>query len=105
MYRGLNSFPLSLQKHALAEKAHRRRLLASLTTIKALSKSVDQTLTSRERTIAALKLAKDQSKGNSMAGKKLGKHVVKTGEVDVQLGEELSESLRGLKVRVFMAVF
>jgi hypothetical protein len=35
---------------------------------------------------------------NGLAGQKLGKHVVREGEVDVQLGEELSESLRGLQV-------
>ena len=33
-----------------------------------------------------------------MAGQKLGKHKVPQGEVEVQLGEDLSESLRGLKV-------
>jgi nucleolar protein 53 len=35
---------------------------------------------------------------NGLAGQKFGKHVVREGEVDVQLGEELSESLRGLQV-------
>jgi len=33
-----------------------------------------------------------------LAGQRLGKHVVHEGEVDVQLGEELTESLRGLQV-------
>ena len=35
---------------------------------------------------------------NGLAGQRLGKHVVREGEVDVQLGEELSESLRGVQV-------
>lgn len=33
-----------------------------------------------------------------LEGKKVGSHVVPTAEVDVQLGEDLSESLRGVKV-------
>ena len=33
-----------------------------------------------------------------LAGQKIGKHKVPEGEIDVQLGEELSESLRALKV-------
>ena len=35
---------------------------------------------------------------NGLAGQKFGKHAVREGEVDVQLGEDLSESLRGLQV-------
>ena len=35
---------------------------------------------------------------NGLAGQKFGKHIVREGEVNVQLGEELSESLRGLQV-------
>lgn len=34
-----------------------------------------------------------------LAGKKVGKHVVRKERTEVQLGEDLSESLRGLKVR------
>jgi nucleolar protein 53 len=33
-----------------------------------------------------------------LSGTKLGRHRVGSGEIDVQLGEDLSESLRGLKV-------
>ncbi|KAJ7319264.1 ribosome biogenesis protein Nop53/GLTSCR2 [Mycena albidolilacea] len=36
-------------------------------------------------------------KRRGLAGQKLGRHTVPEGEVDVQLGEDLSESLRGLK--------
>ncbi|TFY75765.1 hypothetical protein EWM64_g8248 [Hericium alpestre] len=32
-----------------------------------------------------------------LVGQRLGKHIVKEGNVDVQLGEELSETLRGLR--------
>lgn len=33
-----------------------------------------------------------------MKGRRLGKHRVPEGDIDVQLGEDLSESLRALKV-------
>lgn len=35
-----------------------------------------------------------------LVGQRLGKHKVQAGRVDVQLGEDLSESLRALKVNV-----
>ena len=47
----------------------------------------------RRRQLLAAKL-----KGG-MAGRRLGKYKVPEGHIDVQLGEELSENLRGLKVR------
>jgi nucleolar protein 53 len=37
-----------------------------------------------------------------MKGRRLGKHLVPEGDVDVQLGEDLSESLRGLKVSILV---
>lgn len=44
-----------------------------------------------------------------LAGQRLGRHFVPEGDVDVQLGEDLTESLRALKVstpstRAFVAV-
>ncbi len=36
-----------------------------------------------------------------LSGQKLGRHKVSEGQVDVQLGEDLSESLRALKVCIF----
>lgn len=49
--------------------------------------------------IAAQKLAVDKSRRKPLIGRRVGKHIVKSGEVDVQLTDELSESLRGLQVR------
>jgi len=43
--------------------------------------------------------ALEKLKQRGLAGQKLGKHKVPEGAVDVQLGEDLSESLRALKVR------
>jgi Nop53 (60S ribosomal biogenesis) len=42
----------------------------------------------------------EKMKKMGLAGQKLGKHKVPEGEVSVQIGEDLSESLRGLKVRL-----
>ena len=36
---------------------------------------------------------------SGLAGRRVGKHTVREAEPEVQLGEELSESLRELKVR------
>ncbi|KAF8324128.1 P60-like protein [Clavulina sp. PMI_390] len=88
---------LRAEKHALAQRAAKKRLAASLTTIKALAKESNRSVNSRESLLAAQKLAADQAKRQALTGKKIGKHVVKTGEVDVQLTDELSESLRGLQ--------
>jgi nucleolar protein 53 len=35
---------------------------------------------------------------HGLAGQRLGRHKVPEGRVDVQLGEDLTETLRGLKV-------
>lgn len=39
----------------------------------------------------------EEAKKRALVGRRVGKHVVKSGEVDVQVTDELSESLRGLK--------
>lgn len=41
----------------------------------------------------------EKLKTHGLAGQKLGKHKVPESKVEVQIGEDLSESLRGLKVR------
>jgi len=45
------------------------------------------------------KLVHQMQLKRGLAGVKIGKHVVPKDEINVQLGDELSESLRGLKVR------
>lgn len=41
----------------------------------------------------------EKLKTGGLSGQRLGRHKVPENEVDVQLGEDLSESLRQLKVR------
>ena len=87
------------------ERALRKRLHASVDTAKSLRKAADRTQATRAH-IAAERRAKREAllAQSGLAGQKLGKHVVREGEVDVQLGEELSESLRGLQVRCMHVV-
>ena len=50
---------------------------------------------------ARLDALADKLKHRGLAGTKLGKHKVPEGNVIVQIGEDLSENLRGLKVCTF----
>jgi nucleolar protein 53 len=81
------------------ERTLRKRLHASVDTVKTLRKAADRTQTARIKA-AAERRAKQEAHlaQNGLAGQKFGKHVVREGELNVQLGEELSESLRGLQV-------
>ncbi|KDQ56539.1 hypothetical protein JAAARDRAFT_131965 [Jaapia argillacea MUCL 33604] len=88
---------LRAEKRLLAEKIARKRLLASITTVKALRSKVDQSLNERKRTQSQRELALQERLTKGLAGQRLGRHKVQEGDIDVQLGEELSESLRTLK--------
>jgi len=89
---------LRAEKHALVERALRKRLHASVDTAKSLRKAADRTQATRAHFAAERRAKREALLAQSgLAGQKLGKHVVREGEVDVQLGEELSESLRGLQ--------
>jgi hypothetical protein len=84
------------------ERTLRKQLHASVDTAKFLRKTADKTQASRaliaEEQHVKQQALLAQSGLAGFAGQKLGKHVVREGEVDVQLGEELSKSLRGLQV-------
>ena len=87
------------QKRALAEKAQRKLLLASINEAKPLRKATALTMSvQEEKREAKLQLLAEKLKTKGLAGQKLGKHKVPESDVVVQLGEDLSESLRGLKV-------
>lgn len=81
------------------ERTLRKRLHASVDTAKFLRKIADRTQAARAQVAEERRVKREALLAQSgLAGQKLGKHVVREGEVDVQLGEELSESLRGLQV-------
>ncbi|KZS99802.1 P60-like protein [Laetiporus sulphureus 93-53] len=86
------------EKRAIAERIARNRMLASVDSAKSLRKA----LARQQATRAGLRAEREQKlkeerQKKGLAGTKIGKHRVPEGEVDVQLGEELSESLRALK--------
>ncbi|KAH8101723.1 P60-like protein [Cristinia sonorae] len=86
------------EKRALAEKLAQKRLLTSVTSAKSLRKSLIRTTAQRERELLERRRKAEEEKiKNGLAGQKLGRHVVPEGNIDVQLGEDLSESFRGLK--------
>lgn len=86
------------QKRALAEKAARKRMLATVDSAKLLRKSIARNLATRERLRIQRQAALEEKLKQGLAGQRIGRHFVPEGAIDVQLGDELSESLRGLKV-------
>ncbi|KAI0252804.1 hypothetical protein BJV78DRAFT_1305050 [Lactifluus subvellereus] len=89
---------LRAEKYVLVERTLRKRLHASVDSAKSLRKAADRTLAARVQATAERRARQEARLAQGgLAGQKLGKHVVRKGEVDVQLGEELSESLRGLQ--------
>jgi nucleolar protein 53 len=78
----------------LAEKAARKRLLASISSLKKLTHSNDDAVSSRAKILLA---RKEKERVEGLAGKRVGKHVVPDKVTDVQLTSELSESLRALQ--------
>lgn len=87
------------QKRVLAEKVYRRRLLASVDSAKRLRVAAEASQATRAQVQAVQQAKLAERLQNGLMGQRLGKHKVQEGALDVQLGEELSESLRGLKVR------
>lgn len=66
--------------------------------MKTFRKEADKTLSAREQAEAVRRARQQEQLRKGLAGHRLGKHIVKESELDVQLGEDLTESLRGLKV-------
>jgi len=73
-------------------------LLATLDNVKSLRRDIENAKDDQERLAAQRKLAKMERLRKGLAGQRFGKHRVVEGDIDVQLGEDLSDSLRGLKV-------
>lgn len=81
-------------------------MLATINEAKSLRRSTARDNAAREAEREAKRLAAvEKLKTQGLAGQKLGKHKVPEGRVEVQLGEDLSESLRGLKVMFFSIFF
>ena len=74
-------------------------MLASIGSAKQLRKSNIELLSNQEEERVQKQLALvEKLRKQGLAGQRLGRHKVAENELVVQLGEDLSESLRGLKV-------
>jgi hypothetical protein len=83
----------------------RRRLLASVPGAKALRHTIVKSMKACEEERVQRRLAlKDRIRRRGLAGQKLGKHTVPEGDVEVQLGEDLSESFRSIKVHYLFSI-
>ena len=67
-------------------------------TAKSLRKSLEHSASSRERLREEKRRALREKLKQGLAGQRFGKHTVQQVKIDVQLGEDLADSLRGLKV-------
>ncbi|KAF7973063.1 hypothetical protein HWV62_16242 [Athelia sp. TMB] len=89
------------EKRALAERLHKKLMLSSISSVKALRRegsSVSRRLSEAELQRKQRQLALlDKMRKGGLQGMRIGRHKVPEREVDVQLGEDLSESLRALK--------
>lgn len=90
------------QKRLLAENAAKRRLMASIPGARGLRRTLDRDSRTRQAENARRALAMREKLRRGLAGQQIGRHKVNEGEMDVQLGEELSETLRELKVCPFV---
>lgn len=86
------------QKHALVEKAHRKRLLNSINQVKGIRSDLSKLADACQQARLARQLALRLKLRNGIAGQRLGKHRVPEIEIEVQIGEDLSENLRNFKV-------
>ena len=71
---------------------------------RSLRKKASKIRTAQQEVAQARQAALAEKLRNGLQGQRLGKHKVPEGEIDVQLGEDLSESLRALKVKKDIAV-
>ena len=83
----------------MAEKALRKRLLNSIHQVKALRSDLSKLADAHQQARLARQLALRLKLRKGLAGQRLGKHRVPENDIEVQIGEDLSESLRNLKVR------
>lgn len=76
----------------------RKQLLHSVTLAKSIASQLNKTLKSRQEALLARQLAARIRVRRGLAGQWLGGHKVPDSRVDVQIGEDLCENLRLLKV-------
>ena len=72
--------------------------MASVFTAKSLRKTLEHSTASKEQLREEKRRIIREKLKQGLAGQKFGKHTVQKVRIDVQLGEDLADSLRGLKV-------
>lgn len=85
------------EKQALAEKAARKKMLATITMAKSLRSTAEKVGQQQNQARLARQLALKMKLRKGLAGQRLGKYKVPENEIEVQIGEDLSENLRTLK--------
>ncbi|KAG9310110.1 hypothetical protein JVU11DRAFT_9722 [Chiua virens] len=85
------------EKHALAEKALRKRLLNSINQAKGLRSDLSKLADARQQARLVRQLARRLKLRKGLAGQRLGRHRIPENEIEVQIGEDLSENLRNIK--------
>ena len=86
-------------KRLAAIEETNRKLHKSLVHVPSFSKSIDSTLSAREQAIQMKELVrKAKAKRRLEGGEKIGRHRVAKRDIAVQLGDDLAESLRQVKV-------
>jgi nucleolar protein 53 len=66
-----------------------------------MQKSLERSTASRAKLYEEKRRVLRDKLSRGLAGQKFGKHTVQKAKIDVQLGEDLTDSLRGLKVNLF----
>ena len=72
--------------------------MASVFTAKSLRRTLERSAASKERLREEKRRMLREKLKQGLAGQRFGKHTVQKAKIDVQLGEDLADSLRGLKV-------
>ncbi|KZO94763.1 P60-like protein [Calocera viscosa TUFC12733] len=85
------------EERALQQQKARKRLLASLSTLPSLQKSLAARQALADQRAEERKALRLQALKAGLGGRKLGKHFVPEPRVEVQLGEELAETLREMR--------
>jgi nucleolar protein 53 len=86
------------QRQALAEKAAKKRMLTTIMLAKSIRSSAEKNSQQQHQARLVRQLALKAKLTKGLAGQRLGKYKVPENEIEVQIGEDLSENLRTLKV-------
>jgi len=85
------------QKRAALQRRAQARLLASFQSIPSIKRALAVSTSLSQQRILQRQLRAAEKLQAGLAGRKIGKHRVPEAKVDLQLGEELSETLREMK--------